>query len=147
MRRRDESNRFRLNNCRRALQVAQSQFGIPQVVSPEHLSSPDLDELSCMTYMSYFMKRDGPGYRATLDRVNQLIPEARVADFQRTWNDGLALCHLVHSVGGRIPGWPNLRFDPSQWMKNLNIGTLSASRSPSLCLLCAFSASLTFNNF
>uniref|UniRef100_A0A914VJE6 Calponin-homology (CH) domain-containing protein n=1 Tax=Plectus sambesii TaxID=2011161 RepID=A0A914VJE6_9BILA len=120
------SSRDALNNCRRALQVAQAQFAIPQVVSPEDLSSPDLDELSCMTYISYFMKRDGPGYRATLNRVNQLIPEARVADFQRTWNDGLALCHLVHSVGGRIPGWPNLRFDPTQWMKNLHSGLMAA---------------------
>lgn len=76
-----------------------------------------------MTYLSYYMKRDGPGYKATLSRVDQLIPEARVADFQRTWNDGLALCHLVHAVGGHVPGWPNLRFDPTQWMGNLNTGT------------------------
>jgi hypothetical protein len=28
--------------------------------------------------------------------------------FQTDWNDGYFLCAIVHSLGGSIPGWPNL---------------------------------------
>ena len=53
---------FRAENCRRAMELAQKHFGIPMVMDPEDLASPDLDELSGMTYLSYFMKEeDSPG--------------------------------------------------------------------------------------
>ena len=52
----------RAENCRRAMELAQKHFGIPMVMDPEDLASPDLDELSGMTYLSYFMKEeDSPG--------------------------------------------------------------------------------------
>ena len=46
---------FRLDNCRTGLELAFEHLGIPRIISPEHLSSDDMDELSGMTYMSYFM--------------------------------------------------------------------------------------------
>ena len=45
----------RLDNCRTGLALAFEHLGIPRIISPEHLSSDDMDELSGMTYMSYFM--------------------------------------------------------------------------------------------
>ena len=33
----------RADNCRRAMQIANQTFGIPQVLSPEDLSNPDLE--------------------------------------------------------------------------------------------------------
>jgi filamin len=90
--------------------------------SAEDFCSPDLDELSCLTYLSYFLRKDGPGYRATLDRVNRLIPDARVCDFQQSWNDGYALCHLVNAVGGRIPNLREMRFSAEYWMQNCSVG-------------------------
>ena len=72
----------RLENCRHAMELAKEHFGIPLVLSPENLSSPDLDELSGMTYLSYFMKVDSPGYNATLNWVRQQIPEHNVSNFQ-----------------------------------------------------------------
>uniref|UniRef100_A0A1I7XV78 Calponin-homology (CH) domain-containing protein n=1 Tax=Heterorhabditis bacteriophora TaxID=37862 RepID=A0A1I7XV78_HETBA len=63
-----------LENCKRGLALAEQYLGIPQIISPEHLSSPHLDELSCLTYLSYFITKGAPGYRATLQRV-QLVPE------------------------------------------------------------------------
>ena len=50
---------------------------------PEHLASPHLDELSGMTYLSYFMKEeDSPGYYATLDWVKKQIPNQRINNFR-----------------------------------------------------------------
>ena len=39
--------------------------------------------------------------------------------FQTDWNDGRLLCTLVKSVGGDIPGWPNLSNNP---IENLQKG-------------------------
>ena len=38
------------------MELAQRHFNIPLVLEPEYLASPHLDELSGMTYLSYFMK-------------------------------------------------------------------------------------------
>lgn len=61
--------------------LAKEQFDIPLVVRPEDLSSADLDELSGMTYLSYFMKVDSPGYHATLDLVRRLLRGGTVNNF------------------------------------------------------------------
>lgn len=63
------------------MQLAKQHFDIPLVLRPEDLSSPDLDELSGMTYLSYYMKYDSPGYRATLNWVRNAIPEADINNF------------------------------------------------------------------
>ena len=50
-------------------------------MSPENFSSIDLDELSGMTYLSYFLNVDAPGYNATLDWVKDVIQPAAVNNF------------------------------------------------------------------
>ena len=73
----------RLENCKRAMEMAQKHFNIPLVLEPEYLASPHLDELSGMTYLSYFMKEeDSPGYYATLDWVKSEIPNQRINNFR-----------------------------------------------------------------
>jgi len=64
------------------MELAKQQFGIPLVLSAENLSSRDLDELSCMTYLSYFMKIDSPGHLETLRWVRQQVPAYNVRNFQ-----------------------------------------------------------------
>ena len=64
------------------MELAKEHFGIPLVLSPENMSSPDLDELSGMTYLSYFMKVDSPGYNATRGWVREQIPQQNVQNFQ-----------------------------------------------------------------
>lgn len=59
-----------IKNCENAMNIAQREFGVPKVLEPEYLASPWLDELSGMTYLSYFMKIDGPGYNASMRWVN-----------------------------------------------------------------------------
>jgi hypothetical protein len=62
-----------VRNCENAMNLAHREFGVPKVLEPEYLASPWLDELSGMTYLSYFMKPDGPGYNATKRWVNSQI--------------------------------------------------------------------------
>ena len=65
------------------MQIAEREFRIPMVLEPEHFASPHLDELSGMTYLSYFMKEeDGPGYYSTLNWVKNQIPNFRINNFR-----------------------------------------------------------------
>lgn len=63
------------------MELARQEFGIPLILEPEYLASPFLDELSGMTYLSYFMKEDSPGFRSTLQRVNSRLKDKRVRNF------------------------------------------------------------------
>jgi hypothetical protein len=63
------------------MEIARREFQIPLVLEPEYLASPFLDELSGMTYLSYFMKEDSPGFHATLRWVNNQIPDTHVRNF------------------------------------------------------------------
>ncbi|GFR82099.1 filamin-C [Elysia marginata] len=60
---------LQLENCQSAMKLARQNFNIPLVLRPENLASADLDELSAITYLSYFTRVGGPGYDATLQRV------------------------------------------------------------------------------
>ncbi|XP_049948482.1 filamin-A [Schistocerca serialis cubense] len=111
-----------IENCRNAMEIARREFQIPMVLEPEYLASPFLDELSGMTYLSYFMKEDSPGYHATLRWVNSQVPELNVRNFTRDWNDGTVLCSIVRSLGGPVPGYETMSTDPSSWENNLSKG-------------------------
>lgn len=70
-----------VDNCRRAMELARDRFNIPMVLEPEYLASPYLDELSGMTYLSYFMKEKSPGTKATLNWVNSQLKNRTVTNF------------------------------------------------------------------
>ena len=76
----DKSNG--LENCREAMKIANEKYSIPMVVSPEDLSSKHMDELSGMTYFSYFLSHEGPGWYATLNWVRKNVPEEDVQNFK-----------------------------------------------------------------
>ncbi|VDN04361.1 unnamed protein product [Thelazia callipaeda] len=94
-------------NCETAIHLAEVNFNIPPILSARDMSSPYLDELSCITYLSYFLKVDGPGYKATLRNVRELIPDIDVQDFGSSWKDGYYLCSLVKALGGSVTAYPN----------------------------------------
>lgn len=58
------------------MRLAQERLGVPMVVSPKNMASTHLDHMSGMTYLSYFMKLNSCGYKATLREVNKLLPSA-----------------------------------------------------------------------
>ncbi|RUS80146.1 hypothetical protein EGW08_012103, partial [Elysia chlorotica] len=72
---------LQLENCQSALKLARQTFNIPLVLRPEHLASPDLDELSAITYLSYFTRVGGPGYDATLRQVAARTQPVVVGNF------------------------------------------------------------------
>ncbi|XP_060068988.1 filamin-A-like [Ylistrum balloti] len=100
----DKSDRE--NNCRQATKLARQQFGIPLILRPEYMASYELDEMSAITYLSYFMKVGAPGYNACLQRLQPLVRNTTVFNFTTDWNDGRVLCELVTNLGANIPSWP-----------------------------------------
>ncbi|OQR76294.1 filamin-A-like, partial [Tropilaelaps mercedesae] len=87
-------------NCKLAMETAREQLNIPIVLRPEDLASEKLDELSGMTYLSYYMNDSSAGYRAILNWVRQYLPY--INNFTTDWNDGSALCELVNKLGGSV---------------------------------------------
>lgn len=63
------------------MEISKREFDIPMVLEPEYLASPYLDELSGMTYLSYFMKEGSPGFHATLRWVNSQLLHHPVQNF------------------------------------------------------------------
>ncbi|KAL9919065.1 filamin-type immunoglobulin domains fbug isoform 2-T4 [Glossina fuscipes fuscipes] len=107
-----------VRNCTNAMNLAQSEFGVPKVLEPEYLASPWLDELSGMTYLSYFMKPGGPGYNATMRWVNTQTRET-VKNFTTDWNDGRILCEIIKGLGGPAPAPEKLSTDPFHYENNV----------------------------
>ncbi|XP_008544602.1 filamin-A [Microplitis demolitor] len=115
-------------NCRKAMEISKREFDIPVVLEPEYLASPYLDELSGMTYLSYFMKEGSPGFYATLRWVNSQLTHAPVRNFTTDWNDGRALCSIVRNLGGPAPTYDKIKTDPKYWESNLQQGIDGAKK-------------------
>ncbi|XP_050600424.1 filamin-C isoform X2 [Bombus affinis] len=109
-------------NCRKAMEISKREFDIPMVLEPEYLASPYLDELSGMTYLSYFMKEGSPGFHATLRWVNSQLSHHPVQNFTTDWNDGRTLCSIVRNLGGPAPVYDKIDTDPSAWEHNIQMG-------------------------
>lgn len=108
-----------IENCTRAMSIAQKDLGIPAVLEPEYLASPWLDELSGMTYLSYFMKPGSPGFYATLKWVNSRL-ERPIKNFTDDWNDGKVISEVIRSLGGSAVPPEKLRSDHVYWENNLH---------------------------
>ncbi|XP_032590388.1 filamin-A isoform X2 [Drosophila grimshawi] len=107
-----------VRNCTNAMNLAQREFNVPKVLEPEYLASPWLDELSGMTYLSYFMKPGGPGYNATMRWVNTQVKD-QVKNFTSDWNDGRVLCEIIKGLGGSAPAPDKLSTDPFHYENNI----------------------------
>lgn len=84
-----------LENVTNAMQIAYEKFGVPKLIDPEGLCHVP-EELSIMTYLSYFCGPDSVGYKSLLEWVRRQIPASNVTNFSSDWKDGLALCALVN---------------------------------------------------
>ena len=95
------------------MEIAEREFRIPLVLEPEHFASPHLDELSGMTYLSYFMKEeDSPGYYSTLNWVKNQIPNFRINNFRVSCCCGCGyseyyLNWIIDPVAGNLESCPN----------------------------------------
>ncbi|XP_022095230.1 filamin-A-like [Acanthaster planci] len=114
------------DNCFRAMHLAKDKFEIPMILSPDDMCNPHMDELSGMTYLSYFLRNEGPGWYATLNWVRKKVPELNVQNFQSDWNDGRVLCALAEAVAeGACPEWRELNKDEkvANCQKGIEAGT------------------------
>ena len=116
-----------LANTQQAMDIAESEFHIPQVIKPEHMCMDKPDELSVMTYLSYFCCGSAsPGYTNLLEWVCRLIPECNIQNFTESWRNGLALSALVNAIAeGSIPNYASL--DPNNEVDNVRTAMKTAN--------------------
>jgi len=97
-----------LENVTNAMEIAYEKFGVPKLIDPEGLCHMP-EELSVMTYLSYFCGPDSVGYQSLLEWVRRQIPACNVTNFSSDWKDGSALCALVNCYApNALPAVENL---------------------------------------
>lgn len=84
---------FRVENCKSAMLLAKEHLNIPRVISPEDFASEALDELSAMTYLSYFVRSESPGYYDTLNWVCKQLRTTQITNL--TVNVALSFLPLI----------------------------------------------------
>ena len=90
-------------------------LNIHKVLEPEDFSHPDVDDLSVMTYLSYFCN---PANEHLMKWVQSKIPERKITNFKTDWNNGINLACLVDALNpGIIPDARDL--DPHDALDNL----------------------------
>ena len=109
----DRSNK--LSNCSLGMKLSEEKLNIPKVLEPEDLCHPEIDEISVMTYISYFCK---PANEHLLHWVQTKLPDRNITNFQTDWNNGINLACLIETL---CPGtFPNCRdLDPHSSLENL----------------------------
>ena len=106
-----------LENIKNAMDIAEKELGVPQVMHPEDMAVEKPDDLSVMTYVSGFSHKNSPGRNALLEWINTQIPNQQVTNFSSDWTDGLALAALTDAVsGGKFPD--SEQMDPVDSFKN-----------------------------
>lgn len=98
----------KVENCRSAMKIAKEEFGVPMVVSADDFASNELDDLSGMTYLSYFLKTSSPGYSHILNWAKSILKDDSISNLTTDWNDGIRICTLAYMMGASIPEWSNL---------------------------------------
>ena len=89
-----------LHNLRNAMGLAEKHLSIPQVMQPEDLAVSKPDELSVITYLTYFCGPNSPGQRSLLLWIQKQVPNQKVSNFTTDWLSGQALGALVNALTG-----------------------------------------------
>ncbi|CAD5119535.1 DgyrCDS8135 [Dimorphilus gyrociliatus] len=90
-------------NCKSALQMGHRAFDIPIVIKPEHMANPNIDELSVMTQLSYYVTEGSPGYIKTMEWVNSKLCVSTISNFTTDWNSGRIASELAIELGADVP--------------------------------------------
>ena len=92
-----------ISNCTLAIRTAKIYLKVPPIISPEMLVSGQIDELSMMTYLSYFVK---PATKTVLKLVQEKIPQLKINNLTTDWNNGIAFGAFLNSIfPGTFPKW------------------------------------------
>ena len=97
------------------MDIAEEELGIPKLLEASDLCNSDVDELSVMTYVSYFCK---PANDQLLRWIQSKIPQRKITNFKKDWNNGINLACLVNTL---VPGiFPDCQeLDPHDSLQNL----------------------------
>jgi len=105
----------KIDNCRRAITYAQQYLGIPPIISVDDMADPEVDELSMMTYLSYFIKLCTKKIR---EWAQSLIPHVPIKNMSTDWCSGINLTALINVIRpGILPDWTVL--DEEQGLDNI----------------------------
>ena len=77
-------------------------------MSPADLNNPMIDELSVMTYISYYF---GPANERLMKWLQEKLPEKKITNFTTDWNDGTNLAILMNRI------YPDLAADHAEYKK------------------------------
>ena len=103
------------NNCQLGMDIAEEKLNIPTLMEASDLNNKDVDELSVMTYVSYFFK---PANNRLMKWIQSKIPDRKVTNFKTDWNNGVNLACLVDSIAQGV--FPDCRsLDPHSSLENL----------------------------
>jgi len=95
-----------LENCLLGMDLADRLLNVPKVMDPADLNNPNIDELSVMTYLSYFCS---PSNDQLLDWIRKKIPENNVKNLSTDWNNGINLGALGEACfPGLCPDWKEM---------------------------------------
>ena len=97
------------NNCTLAIKVADAHLKIPKIISSSDLASGSIDELSMMTYLSYFVE---PARVKLLKWVRRALPHQGITNFTTDWFDGKNFAALLNSCfPGTLLHWMKMSRD------------------------------------
>ena len=68
--------------------LAKDHLNIPRVITPEDFANDACDELSAMTYLSYFVRQESPGYYHTLNWVCKQLRTTNITNLTVSWTIG-----------------------------------------------------------
>ena len=103
-----------LENCQLGMDLAEEHLNIPKVLSPEDLHNPDVDDLSVMTYLSYFCD---PANQQLLQWIRKKVPHRNIRNLSTDWNDGINLGALAEACfSGLCPDWQKM--EPTNAIQN-----------------------------
>ena len=88
----------RLENVKRAMDLAEQHLQIPQLIHPEDLAVDKPDKLSSMTYLSQFCCPNSVGENTLLQFIHEKLPKQNVTNFTTDWVNGHVLEALVALV-------------------------------------------------
>lgn len=102
----------RRQNCAIALRIAHNHLKIPKLIASEDLSDPHIDELSVMTYLSYYCD---PAKAKLLRWVKKVIPQMGITNFSTDWVDGRAFGAILDvCFPGLFPEWRQMEKGKTQ---------------------------------
>lgn len=82
-----------LDHCRRGLDIVAIEFGVPDIITPEDLNDPEIDNDTMLLYLSYlfaeFQKR-------MLSWLNGKLPRNNITNFSHDWKDGNSFAALLN---------------------------------------------------